>query len=399
MKSTGDTLRIGLATEDFLPYTHVWVYRQMESRERRPCVVLCRGRVEAEAFAFDSIVCSPPPSRMAQALKARLWPFFRHVKARLTPRNHRDFLMAIREHRIGLVHAHFGTMAVLMEPVCREAGIPLLVTFHGFDVTAAPLRWPAYGEQVKRMLRGGAFVAAITKEMATRAMELGADPARVFQSYLGVPVKEFRFLDRSGRSGPVHFLHAGRLTAKKGVPDLVRAFARAFPIKAEAMLTIAGDGEEMDLVRASVKEVRPASDVRILGRVSDDTLDRLRREADVFVANCRTDEAGTREGLPIAIIEAASTGLPVLSTWHAGIPEAVENGVSGRLVLERDGVALAAALREMADRPRLLKWGRAGRLRMENMFDLEKCNDVLWQVYASVAPSSNPWHREGEGTA
>jgi len=89
----------------------------------------------------------------------------------------------------------------------------------------------------------------------------------------------------------------------------------------------------------------------------------------------------------------------VLSTWHAGIPEAVENGVSGRLVLERDGVALAAALREMADRPRLLEWGRAGRLRMENMFDLEKCNDVLWQVYASVAPSSKPWHREGEGTA
>ena len=385
--------------DDFLPYTHVWVYRQMQSRERRPSLVLCRRRVEAEAFPFDPIVCSPPPAQATQAVKARLWRFFRHTEARLTSRNRRDFLKAIREHHIGVVHAHFGTMAVLMEPVCRDEGIPLLVTLHGFDVTAAPRRWPAYGEQLRRVLRGGAFVAAITKEMAALAMEFGVDPARVFPSYLGVPLRELPFENRSGRSGPVHFLHAGRITAKKGVPDLVRAFARAFPVNGEAVLTIAGDGEEMDVVRKTVEEARPASEVRIPGRVSNERLVRLRRDADVFVANCRTDKAGTREGLPIAILEAASSGLPVLSTWHAGIPEAVEDGVSGRLVPESDNDALTAALREMADRPRLVEWGLAGRRRMESRFDLEQCNDVLWEVYAKVASCTEPWPCAVEGTA
>jgi len=285
-------------------------------------------------------------------------------------------------------------MAVLMEPICRKAGIPLLVTFHGFDVTAAPRRWPAYGEQVKRMLQGGAFFAAITKEMADLAVALGADPGSVYPSYLGVPTREFRFLDRAGRSGPIHFLHAGRLTAKKGVPDLINAFAKAFPAAGEAILTIAGDGEEMDLVRKSAERAKATNEVRILGRASDEALERLRGEADVFVANCRTDEAGTREGLPIAILEAASTGLPILSTWHAGIPEAVEDGVTGRLVPERNEKALVASLREMADRSLCLEWGRAGRRRMEEVFDLDKCNDNLWMAYESVASSPRPW-RDG----
>lgn len=389
--------RVALATEEFLPYTQNWVYRQMRSMQGTPCVVLCRRRSEARRFPFDPCVCSPTPSHWIVGAKARLWAAFRHVRARPTARNRRDFLAAIQERTVQLVHAHFATMGVLMEPVCRAAAIPLLVTFHGFDVTAAPRRWPAYARQLRCLLRGGAYVAAITREMATRAVELGAAPERVFLSYLGVPTAEFPFVDRTAHAGPVRFLHAGRLTAKKGVPELVRAFARAFPLSGEAVLVIAGDGEDVGQVQQALGAARPANAVHVLGRVSDEALGRLRREADVFVANCHTDEVGTREGLPIAILEAASTGLPVLSTWHAGIPEAVEDGVTGRLVPERDETALAAALRELADRQRRLAWGRAGRLKMERTFDLERCNDVLWQTYAAVAAAATPWRASAEG--
>lgn len=386
---------MALAADEFLPYTHVWIHRQMESRGRRPTVVLCRRRVEAGAFPFQPCVCSPPPLPILQAVKARFWRVFKYVKASPSRRNRREFLAAIREQRVELVHAHFATMGVLLEPICREVGIPQVVTFHGFDVTSALRRWPAYRTQVRRMLQRGVFVAAITKEMAALAVELGAREDRVFLSYLGVPTAEFPFADRSVRSGPVHFLHAGRLTAKKGVPDLVRAFAVAYPTAGTAILTIAGDGEEMASVRNAVRQQRPRCEVRLLGRVSDERLHELRQEADVFVANCRTDDAGTREGLPIAILEAASTGLPILSTWHAGIPEAVEDGICGRLVAERDHAALVGAFREMADQALRLRCGRAARLRMEQMFDLDRCNDVLWSVYESVVANGKPWLSEG----
>jgi glycosyltransferase involved in cell wall biosynthesis len=238
------------------------------------------------------------------------------------------------------------------------------------------------------MLGDGAHVAAITQDMAARAVALGADPSRVHLSYLGVPTAELPFLDRSGRRGPVHFLHAGRLTAKKGVPDLIRAFRRAFPTRGEATLTIAGDGEELPHVVETIRQLNLADTVRIAGRVSDDELTRLRTEADVFVANCRTDAAGTTEGLPIAILEAAATGLPVLSTRHAGIPEAVDDGRTGRLVPENDEAALASAMREMMDADQRATWGRQARARMERDFDLKQCNRRLWSIYQTLGGCS-----------
>lgn len=290
----------------------------------------------------------------------------------------------MRRHRVELVHAHFATMAVLMEPLCQAARIPLLVTFHGFDVTAAPRRWPAYANQLSGMLRRGAHVAAITKEMAATAECLGADPGRVHLSYLGVPVERIPFVDRTGRDGRVHFLHAGRLTAKKGVPDLVRAFAKAFPAPGQATLAIAGEGEESHLVRSAIEQSRPPNEVHMLGRVTDAELARLRVDADVFVANCRTDLAGTREGLPIAILEAAASGLPVLSTWHAGIPEAVGDGTTGLLVAEGDEAGLVEAMRRMTSAAERVRWGREGRRRVEEAFDLDKCNRRLWSIYDEV---------------
>ena len=381
--------RVAIATEDFLPYTHVWIYRQMFQDQRQPALVLCRRRSEQTAFPFDPVVCSRPDPQWALAAKARLWQVFRHLPSRLSSKNRHDFVDAIRHHRIELVHAHFATMGVLLAPICRAEGIPLLVTFHGFDVTAAPRRWPAFAKQISTMLGGGAHVAAITKEMAAVAVALGAEAERVHLSYLGVPVAQIPFVDRTGRDGPVGFLHAGRLTAKKGVPDLVRAFARAFPRRGQAVLTIAGDGEETQKVRKAVDEAKAASEVRLLGRVTDTELTRLRIEADVFVANCRTDEAGTREGLPIAILEAAATGLPVLSTRHAGIPEAVADDEGGLLVAERDEAALVDALRRMTDADTRLRWGREGRRRMEATFDLEKCNRRLWQIYGDICATAN----------
>ena len=383
------TTRVAVATENFLPYTHVWIYRQMVHRQHAAALVLCRQRSEREAFPFEPCVCSPPPPAWMQRVRGRFSPLFRHLAGRLPRRSQRAFADAIAAHQIDLVHAHFGTMAVLLAPVCAAAGVPLLVTFHGFDVTAAPKRWPAYARQLTAMLQRGAHVAAITREMADVAVRLGADPSRVHLSYLGVPVAEIPFVDRAGRSGPVRFLHAGRITAKKGVPDLVRAFAAAFQEPGTAVLTIAGDGEERPQVDHALAEARPANEVRVTGRVSDAELVRLRHEADVFVANCRTDDAGTREGLPIAILEAAASGLPILSTVHAGIPEAIEHETSGLLVPERDHDALVTALGRMRHAGDRVRWGRAACQRMKDTFDLPICNERLWSIYSSCVGTAS----------
>ena len=105
-------------------------------------------------------------------------------------------------------------------------------------------------------------------------------------------------------------------------------------------------------------------------------------DADVFVLNSRTDSNGTKEGLPIGILEASSAALPIISTYHAGIPESVMHRETGLLVEEYDDEGLILALKKMLDPKLRHKYGVAGRKFMEEKFSLQNCNRVLSMYYA-----------------
>ena len=374
--------RIALAVDTFLGYTNAWIYRQITGDPSRVSLVLCGGRDCEQDFPFDPVVVSPDRTpRLVRKVRGKLWNVFKHFPPRLSARQQRVFGAALREHRIDLVHAHFGTTGSNYAALCREFGIPLVITVHGHDISSSYRRWPAYAKVLQRMFQECPFFIVISEEMGGRLAELGCPSSRIRVSYLGVPVEEFAFVDRTDRNGPVRFLHAGRLAAKKGVPDLVRAFARAFPEPGAAVLEIAGDGEERELIKEAIEEACPANPVHMLGRLSVEELAEARSKADVFMLNCRADQHGTKEGLPISTLEAACTGLPAVSTYHAGIPESIEHGKTGILVDERDTEGLARAMQRLSDKETRLEMGRAARALMEERLDLDKCNARLGELY------------------
>ena len=378
--------RVALAVDTFLGYTNAWIYRQITGETSRASLVLCGGRDCEDEFPFGPVVAvENRVPRLYRKVRGKLWGLFKHFPPRLTSRQQLIFGEALRQHRIGLVHAHFGTTGSNYANLCREMDIPLVVTVHGHDISSSYRRWPAYAKVLRRMFQECPFFIVISEEMGHRLQAMGCPAERIRVSYLGVPVEEFAFVDRSGRNGPVRFLHAGRLTAKKGVPDLVRAFAQAFPQPDTAVLDIGGDGEEKELVEAAIAAASPANPVNMLGRLSIEELAEARAQADVFVLNCRVDEHGTKEGLPISTLEAACTGLPAVSTYHAGIPESIRHGETGILVKEFDQEGLVGALRRMADRDTRLTMGRAARTFMEEAFDVHKCNQVLGGLYREAA--------------
>ena len=170
----------------------------------------------------------------------------------------------------------------------------------------------------------------------------------------------------------VRYLHAGRLTAKKGVPDLIKSFEKIIIRNKNAILDIVGEGEEMNLVKKTINDLNISRNVNMHGRVSDEKLIKLRRNADVFVLNCRTDEYNTKEGLPISTLEAAVTGLPAVSTIHAGIPESITDGETGFLVKEYDNEALSDAMTKMLDLDTRLVFGMNARKFMEKKLQLKK---------------------------
>lgn len=376
--------RIALAVESFLPASQIWIWRQMQQPELYPRIILTQQVLNAQIFDHPHVIVGPGRSLGYRKIEKKLWAFFKNRKPALTAAGRRAFKDALIAYKIDTVHAHFGTVAAALMDVCRELNIPLVVTFHGFDATAVPYRWPGYKEKLHDVFRYASGVLAISQFVKEQLQQLGCPQDKLFVSYLGVPANDFHFEDRRNRSGKIRFLHLGRIVEKKGVPDLARAFVMAFPQVADVELTIIGSGEEENEVRSLIKDLKPVNTINIKSSILPEQVKEELSNADVFVLNSRKDSQQTTEGLPIGLLEAMAAGLPVVSTVHAGIPEVVENGVNGYLVPEKDISALAEALKKCTVRFRNHELGKAASATIYDRFSLSECNRNLVNLYQRI---------------
>ena len=138
---------------------------------------------------------------------------------------------------------------------------------------------------------------------------------------------------------------------KKGLATTLRAFARFAQTHPRSVLTIAGEGPDQPALQRLAAELDIADKVRFPGFLSQDDLRSHLYASHFFLHPSERGKDGNQEGVPNSLLEAMATGLPVFATHHGGIPEAVENGVSGVLVAEKDAAALSQALLDAAADP------------------------------------------------
>ncbi|GGJ78601.1 glycosyl transferase family 1 [Pilimelia anulata] len=284
-----------------------------------------------------------------------------------------------------LVHAHFGGDGWLISDAAARAGVPLVVTVHGYDVTRLPALPGARGLRHRRHLRAvferAALVLAVSGHIRDRVLALGADPARLRVHHTGVPIPPLP------PPAPPRWdvLFVGRFVEKKGLADLVDAVGAlgAGGVRRPRVLLIGAGPLEGALraraaalgVDATFGGVREPAEVR-----------RAMSESRLFVSPSRTAADGDSEGLPTTILEAASLGLPTVATRHSGIPEAVLHGRTGLLGPEGDPATLARHIRVLlADDERRARYGAAARERACAHFDLHRQTRLLEELYDGVA--------------
>lgn len=381
-------MKIAIGTQVYLPYTQSWIYRQIKGARVDIALVICNAIENLDTFPFDQLEVIEEEGLFFRKIRYKLSPLLKHLPYYISSRKKKKYSRVLKNHQIDLLHVHFGVMAVELMKVCEQLDIPLVVTFHGFDITAAIKRDPSYYKALVQLFDKMKLGIAISYEMKNRLIDLGCDPDKIAVSYLGIPLDDFKFVDRSHHKTPVKFIHAGRFSATKGVPDLIRAFSNAFKQEDQVELFIVGDGEEKALVLDAIASSPVHDKIKYLGKLSNEELLHYRTVSDVFVLNCRTPVSGDKEGLPIALLEASSMGLPIISTRHAGIAEGVLHEQTGLLVNEFDQQALSEAMQTMMDQILRLKLGRQGRQWMEEQFDLVPCNEVLYTLYEQTVLKS-----------
>ena len=164
-----------------------------------------------------------------------------------------------------------------------------------------------------------------------------------------------------------------RLVEKKGVDTLLRAMARFGESSRQFwQLTIAGEGPEWEGLKKLAAELGVSDRVEFLGAVDNEKVRELLGSADLFVLACRTDAAGDRDGIPVVLMEAMASGVPVISGDLPAIRELIEPNVAGLLVDGSDARALADSISAVAnDRALREKLAMGGRAAVEREFSLD----------------------------
>jgi colanic acid/amylovoran biosynthesis glycosyltransferase len=350
---------------NFLEYSQTFVYDELRHHDRWDASVICHSRKNEDRFPFDDVLVLDRPGVLGK-LDGLLYK---------VTGNSPTAVQWIRERRFDLLHAHFGPASTYALGPAALLDLPLVVTYHGYDVPflmtnerMKPRYW-RYWAMSRWMLRRVDRFLPASDELARMLIELGAPPDRVHVWRLGVTIPK-QWTPRPLHDAP-RILMIGRFVEKKGFDIGIRAFAKIAARSPGAVLQIIGDGPGRANLDAIVREHGLGDRVQFLGVMPHAEVFATLDRADVLMAPSHVDKAGNRESGLLVIKEAAARGLPAVGTLHGGIPEIIDDGVTGFLVPERDVDTTADRLgRLVADAELRRMMGIAAREKMEREYDI-----------------------------
>ncbi|MDY6902708.1 MAG: glycosyltransferase [Cyanobacteriota bacterium] len=305
-----------------------------------------------------------------------------------------------------IIHCQFGRQAICkFGPysyegiVLREIGAvegKVLTTFRGYDIS-----WylHEYGENVyEGLFEKGDFFYTNCEFFRQRVIKLGCDEKKIIVHGSGINCSRFTFKARyPDASGLIRIATTGRLIEKKGMEYAIRAIAEVAQVYPNVEFSIIGDGELKERFLQIIQELNIGDKVHLKGWKNQKEIISILDETHIFVAPSVTASDGNQDAPVNTLKEAMAMGLPVIGTLHGGIPELVEDGVSGFLVPERDEKAIAQKLIYLIEHPEIWQeMGLSGRKKVETHYDTDKLNSELVEIYQQI--SGNKLYSKEEKT-
>nr|WP_246409686.1 glycosyltransferase [Granulicella aggregans] len=285
----------------------------------------------------------------------------------------------LRRHRPSLIHAHFAFDGLRASTIAKNLKIPLLVTLHGYDVT----KHLDYGPTFSGLWQQASRFLCVSEYIKRAALKAGFPAEKLMVQYIGIDLDAFPSREQPSSESPPTVLFVGRLAEKKGCIYLIRAMAEVRRAVPDATLLIIGDGPQREALERESTAL--GVEATFAGRRNPAEIRVAMSEAAIFCAPSIEAEDGDSEGLGMVFLEAQATELPVVSTNHGGIPEAIRNGVSGLLAEPKDAQDLARCILEYLQNPRSRdQAGVAGRKFVIDCFDLKHRTTQLEQIYRDV---------------
>ncbi len=252
----------------------------------------------------------------------------------------------LRQHNVNVILGEYLDSSARWLPLSRKLGIPFFAHAHGGDASALLRQKKWQVEYLNYNYAAGVIV--VNQVMRQRLIALGLKPDKIHVIPCGVDVPSQPF-SRPSQQEIVRCLAVGRMVPKKAPLLMLDAFRRATEIYPDLHLDYVGTGDLFHSVQKFIRDYNLEQKVTLHGSQPNQMVKQLMKEADIFVQHSITDpETGDEEGLPVAILEAMAYSLPVVSTYHAGIPDAVKHDETGFLVQEGNSKKMGEYLVNLA---------------------------------------------------
>lgn len=281
------------------------------------------------------------------------------------------------------VLAQYGPTGVRVMDACRQARVPLLVHFHGWDANNYATV-DKHRDDYRRLFQQAAGIVAVSRAMQQKLISLGAPLHKIRYIPCGASCSSFVGSDPSNTE-PV-FLTVGRMIECKGPHYALIAFSEVLKRFPAARLRMVGAGDLLGFCQQLAFQLGVSQAVTFLGSQSHDCVAREMRSARALVHHSVLASTGDCEGTPVTVMEACASGLPVIGSRAGGIPDVVLHEQTGLLVDQRDITDLAAQMTRLANDPALAaRLGAAAGERAREHFSQEQGIQKLWDLIQSCA--------------
>lgn len=366
----------------FLQSSQTFYYRELQSLLRAggwDIDIFCRRRMNEARFPFEHVhVCSDGDG-VREKLKALIYGAFCYSKKFIDIFNEKDF---------DLIHAQFGPGGIYAMFYAKKFDKPLCVTFCGYDVPLLytrrrfhPSFW-RYWLKSKALFQRCTLVFAVSYDLANRLVALGvpAEKIRVFHRGVEIPEQVKPHVKQAGES--LRCIAAGRFVEKKGFEYAIRAVDLVKKAGYDIILQLVGKGELREKCESLVNLLGIEDSVIFIDEMKQDELYAQYERNHVIIVPSVTAKNGDVEGIPNTIKEGGARGLVTITTSHAGCPEAVDDGISGFVVPERNGKAIADKLIYLCQNPdKIPEMGMKAAEKMKREFNLEYSAKYLESLY------------------
>ena len=282
-----------------------------------------------------------------------------------------------------VIHCNFGKEALKIIDNLQDKTIPIVIQFRGYDASSA-LNSKSYVKRLQHIFKSERIHPIFVSESLRQNLITKGIPVPLYDIlYSGINLNKFVFNENVEHPGNKKvFLQVSSLVEKKGHEYTLKAFSEFLKDKDKKKykLILTGDGPRRKVLEILTKELEIEKNVDFIGYVQPDQAKELMNKADVFLHHSITSRSGDQEGIPNALMEAMAMKLPVLSTYHSGIPELIIDGQNGLLVDEKD---IKNYAQKMED---IITWGKMenNRVVIETKFEMIIHNKKLESIYQKI---------------